>query len=80
MKQSLRRIERKLRAYCQWLKWLNDETPLLFLLLIWGIHFAVGFAAMVACYLGLISPDTFNIVLSGLALFAAAILSIVVVL
>lgn len=78
MRTSLADIERRLKKFpgLALLKWMNKETPLLFLFLIWGLFIAIG----VAAWFLVPNLESFNIVLSLMALFAACILSIVVVL
>lgn len=80
MKKHLLAWERRLKKYSSKLRWLHDECPLVFLILVWGLCTLIGVGALSLAYLGIISHEDFNIVLSMLALAAAFILSIVVVL
>jgi len=80
MKTLLLRFERKLKKHSTKFRWLHDECPLTFLLLIWGLCSLIGFTGIFLVYFNIISHEDFNILLSMLALLAAFILSIVVVL
>lgn len=80
LKSLLKKIERKLREPLEWLKWLNKETPLLFLIIMWSILFIVTIPIAMMAYCGIISHEDFNIWLSIAALLTTMILSIVVVL
>lgn len=80
MKTKLLAWERKLKKYTSKFRWLHDECPLVFLILVWTICTLIGAGALALTFTGIISHEDFNIVLSMLALAAAFILSIVVVL
>lgn len=80
MKRLLLKIEKRLKSHSTQFRWLHDECPLVFLLLVWLLTLGIILLAVTLAYMQIISHEDFNIVLSLLALFAAAILSIVVVL
>lgn len=80
MKAILLKLERRLKKHTTKFRWLHDECPLTFLLLVWSICAVIGFLGMGLAYCGIITHEDFNIILSLLALLAAFILSIVVVL
>ena len=80
LKQTLLKAEKGLRPKLDFLKWMNKETPLMLLLLLWACCLVVCLAFLVPVLMGWMGSDDYNIVLSILALVTTMILSIVVVL
>lgn len=80
MKKFLLKCEKVLKPKLKFLKWLNTEAPLMFLILLWGFFFLLTIPFFILWCSGFIETEAFNVWLSILALLTTMILSIVVVL